>query len=130
MRFFCIIMHGTAVLAQVDVEDGPNDDPVRFAAKVRQALVREANRDRSRMLSDEVLSQMADVFGDAVASQAISREGRMITVKSSGDSIVVHEGQVATIGTVDDLTCLVEIHDDEWVADRRILMNEILSGLA
>ena len=130
MRFVCIIMHKTTVLARVSVDDKANESPMRVSARARHALMRDANRHRSEMLSDGVLSQIADVYRDAVASQTISRKGRMITIKTSGETVHHYEGQVATLSGPDDLTALVEVYDDAGIAERESFLDEILTKSA
>jgi hypothetical protein len=118
MRFVCIIMHQTTVLARVSVDDKPNEGVLRLAERARQTLIRDANRYRSAMLSDSVLSQFADVFRTVTASQVISRQERQVTCFSRGDDVHSAEGRIAMLNQADDLVCLIEAHDDKWIADR------------
>lgn len=126
MRFVCIIMHQTTVVARVSVDDQPNEPVLRLAERARQTLIRDANRHRSSVLSDSVLSQFADVYRTVVASQTISREARVVTSFSRGDDVHSAEGMITLLTQPQDLMCLIEAHDDRWIEERERMFDDLL----
>ena len=130
MRFAATICNAANILARVSIDDSANESLGQNALRARTVLIRDANRLRSNVLKDVVLERMAEIYGEVVASQIISREKRYVTCFSKGDHVHQRDGQIALLSNASDIIMLIEVWTDDYVRQMDAFVDDAMSTAA
>jgi hypothetical protein len=124
MRFIMHIMQGASLEATATLTSQDGETPEEISERARDLLVASAMDVRSarseQAMTESMLERLVDVFAQTVLEQARAGTGRYVTVYTRGDNIYQRDGQITLLGSVNDITGLIDIEEDGTMRSDRI----------
>jgi len=119
MRFIMHIMQGANLEATATLTSNEDETPEDLSQRARDVLIASAMDVRlarsEQVMTEGMLERLVDVFAQTVLEQARAGTSRYVTVYTRGDDIYQRDGQITLLGSVNDITGLIDIEDDETV---------------
>jgi len=124
MRFIMHIMQGANLEATATLTSQDGETPEEISERARDVLIASAMDVRSarseQAMTESMLERLVDVFAQTVLEQARAGTGRYVTVYTRGDDIYQRDGQITLLGSVNDITGLIDIEEDGTMRSDRI----------
>lgn len=113
MRFIMHIMQGANLEATASLNSQDGETPEEISERARDVLLASAMDVRlartEQAMTERMLERLVDVFAQTVLEQARTGTGRYVTVYTRGDEIYQRDGQITLLGSVNDITGLIDI---------------------